>query len=173
MYVARCSIRHSACTIQHLVLGRYYRQTSQLPQASMPEPYTKYEPRLHVVLHQPEIPYNTGSVGRTCVAVGAKLWLVRPLGFRVDDYYLRRASTTGNTSNGRSSIIGTTCNRRCLVAAVGSSPKRRSGRIWTPDSSRRTCSCSAVSRRGCPIRCSRLIRLTRNFGSRRGPRSGA
>jgi tRNA (cytidine/uridine-2'-O-)-methyltransferase len=48
-------------------------------------------PRLHVVLYQPEIPYNTGSVGRTCVAVGAKLWLVRPLGFRVDDYYLRRA----------------------------------------------------------------------------------
>ena len=51
----------------------------------------KYEPRLHVVLHQPEIPYNTGSVGRTCVAAGAKLWLVRPLGFRLDDYYLRRA----------------------------------------------------------------------------------
>jgi tRNA (cytidine/uridine-2'-O-)-methyltransferase len=50
-----------------------------------------YEPWLHVVLHQPEIPHNTGSVGRTCVAVGAKLWLVRPLGFRVDDYYLRRA----------------------------------------------------------------------------------
>jgi tRNA (cytidine/uridine-2'-O-)-methyltransferase len=52
---------------------------------------THYEPRLHIVLHQPEIPHNTGSVGRTCVAVGAKLWLVRPLGFRVDDYYLRRA----------------------------------------------------------------------------------
>jgi len=51
----------------------------------------KYEPRLHVVLHQPEIPHNTGSVGRTCVAVGAKLWLVRPLGFRIDDYYLRRS----------------------------------------------------------------------------------
>jgi tRNA (cytidine/uridine-2'-O-)-methyltransferase len=50
-----------------------------------------YEPRIHVVLFRPEIPYNTGSVGRTCVAVGAKLWLVRPLGFRVDDYYLRRA----------------------------------------------------------------------------------
>ncbi|HZZ29387.1 MAG TPA: tRNA (cytidine(34)-2'-O)-methyltransferase [Pirellulales bacterium] len=50
-----------------------------------------YEPIMHVVLHQPEIPYNTGSVGRTCVAVGAKLWLVRPLGFRMDDYYLRRA----------------------------------------------------------------------------------
>lgn len=50
-----------------------------------------YEPSLHVVLYQPEIPHNTGSVGRTCVAVGAKLWLVRPLGFRLDDYYLRRA----------------------------------------------------------------------------------
>src|SRR5215468_8244926 len=51
----------------------------------------KYEPLLHIVLYQPEIPHNTGSVGRTCVAVGAKLWLVRPLGFRLDDYYLRRA----------------------------------------------------------------------------------
>lgn len=57
----------------------------------MPDHPILYEPVLHVVLHQPEIPYNTGSVGRTCVAVGAKLWLVRPLGFRVDDYYLRRA----------------------------------------------------------------------------------
>src|SRR6187431_3232909 len=50
-----------------------------------------YHPLLHIVLYQPEIPYNTGSVGRTCVAVGAKLWLVRPLGFRVDDHHLRRA----------------------------------------------------------------------------------
>ena len=51
----------------------------------------KYTPQFHVVLYQPEIPHNAGSVGRTCVAVGAKLWLVRPLGFRVDDYHLRRA----------------------------------------------------------------------------------
>ncbi|MCH2114232.1 MAG: tRNA (cytidine(34)-2'-O)-methyltransferase [Pirellulales bacterium] len=51
----------------------------------------KYVPRIHIVLYQPEIPDNTGSVGRTCVAVGAKLWLVRPLGFHVDDYHLRRA----------------------------------------------------------------------------------
>jgi len=48
-------------------------------------------PSLHLVLYQPEIPHNTGSIGRTCVAVGAKLWLVRPLGFRLDDYHLRRA----------------------------------------------------------------------------------
>ncbi|MEQ8785915.1 MAG: tRNA (cytidine(34)-2'-O)-methyltransferase [Pirellulaceae bacterium] len=51
----------------------------------------KYTPRLHIVLHEPEIPPNTGAVGRTCVAVGAKLWLVRPLGFRLDAKLLRRA----------------------------------------------------------------------------------
>ena len=46
---------------------------------------------LDIVLFEPEIPYNTGSVGRTCVAVGAKLWLVRPLGFQIEDRRLRRA----------------------------------------------------------------------------------
>jgi tRNA (cytidine/uridine-2'-O-)-methyltransferase len=50
-----------------------------------------YDPVLHIVLYQPEIPYNAGAVGRTCVALGAKLWLVRPLGFRLDDRYMRRA----------------------------------------------------------------------------------
>ena len=59
--------------------------------SSPPSDIGKYTPCLHIVLFQPEIPHNTGSVGRTCVAVGAKLWLVRPLGFRMDDYYLRRA----------------------------------------------------------------------------------
>jgi tRNA (cytidine/uridine-2'-O-)-methyltransferase len=49
------------------------------------------EPLLHVVLYQPDIPQNTGNIGRTCVAVGAKLWLVRPLGFRLDSRYLKRA----------------------------------------------------------------------------------
>lgn len=48
-------------------------------------------PILHVVLYQPDIPQNTGNIGRTCVAVGAKLWLVRPLGYLLDDRYLRRA----------------------------------------------------------------------------------
>lgn len=51
----------------------------------------KYTPVLHVVLHEPEIPPNAGNVGRTCVAIAAKMWLVRPLGFKLDDYYLRRA----------------------------------------------------------------------------------
>lgn len=50
------------------------------------------EPLLHVVLYQPDIPQNTGNIGRTCVAVGAKLWLIRPLGFRLDEKHLRRAA---------------------------------------------------------------------------------
>lgn len=50
-----------------------------------------YQSRFHIVLYQPEIPPNTGAVGRTCVALEAKLWLVRPLGFRIDDTTLRRA----------------------------------------------------------------------------------
>ncbi len=48
-------------------------------------------PAAHVVLYQPEIPQNTGNIGRTCVAVGAKLWIVRPAGFQLDDARLRRA----------------------------------------------------------------------------------
>ncbi len=47
--------------------------------------------RLNVVLYQPEIAANTGAIGRTCVAVGARLWLVRPLGFHLDDRHRRRA----------------------------------------------------------------------------------
>lgn len=46
---------------------------------------------LHIVLVEPEIAENTGNVGRTCVALGAKLWLVRPLGFRLDEHRLRRS----------------------------------------------------------------------------------
>ncbi len=49
------------------------------------------DPVLHVVLHSPEIPPNTGNIGRSCVAVGAKLWLVKPLGYSLEDKYLRRA----------------------------------------------------------------------------------
>ena len=45
----------------------------------------------NIVLYEPEIAGNTGNVGRTCVALGSKLWLVRPLGFQVEDRHLRRA----------------------------------------------------------------------------------
>lgn len=54
-----------------------------------PDAMTK--PLLNIVLHEPEIPQNTGNIGRTCVAVGAKLWLIEPIGYSLDDKYLRRA----------------------------------------------------------------------------------
>lgn len=44
-----------------------------------------------IVLVEPEIPQNTGNIGRTCVATGSKLWLVRPLGFELSDRQLKRA----------------------------------------------------------------------------------
>ena len=46
---------------------------------------------LHIVLVFPEIPWNTGNAGRTCLAVGAQLHLVEPLGFSLEDRYLRRS----------------------------------------------------------------------------------
>jgi tRNA (cytidine/uridine-2'-O-)-methyltransferase len=47
--------------------------------------------KLHVALHQPEIPPNTGSIIRLCANTGAQLHLIHPLGFRLDDRHLRRA----------------------------------------------------------------------------------
>ena len=46
---------------------------------------------LDIVLMQPEIPHNTGAIGRLCVGLGARLHLVRPLGFHLDDKSVRRA----------------------------------------------------------------------------------
>jgi tRNA (cytidine/uridine-2'-O-)-methyltransferase len=46
---------------------------------------------LHVVLVHPEIHFNTGSVGRSCLAVGATLHLIEPLGFSLDDARVKRA----------------------------------------------------------------------------------
>ena len=46
---------------------------------------------LHVVLIEPEIPPNTGNIGRLCLATGSHLHLVKPLGFSIDDKALRRA----------------------------------------------------------------------------------
>lgn len=48
-------------------------------------------PWLNVVLFEPEIALNTGTIGRSCLALGAKLWLVRPLGFRLDEKNLKRS----------------------------------------------------------------------------------
>lgn len=46
---------------------------------------------MHIVLVEPEIPGNTGNISRTCAVTGTELHLVKPLGFSVDDKYLKRA----------------------------------------------------------------------------------
>ncbi|MEM6793650.1 MAG: tRNA (cytidine(34)-2'-O)-methyltransferase [Acidobacteriota bacterium] len=48
-------------------------------------------PDLHVALLAPEIPGNTGNVGRSCLAAGARLHLIKPLGFSLDDRHVRRS----------------------------------------------------------------------------------
>jgi len=46
---------------------------------------------MNIILHEPEIPANTGNIGRTCVATGTALHLIRPLGFDISDKAVRRA----------------------------------------------------------------------------------
>ena len=46
---------------------------------------------IHVVLLEPEIPQNTGNIARTCAATGSSLHLIKPLGFSLDDKYMKRA----------------------------------------------------------------------------------
>ena len=46
---------------------------------------------LNIVLHEPEMPANTGNIGRTCVATGSVLHLIKPLGFEISDKMLKRA----------------------------------------------------------------------------------
>ena len=47
--------------------------------------------KLNIVLFEPEIPANTGNIGRTCVATGTRLHLIEPLGFRLNEKALKRA----------------------------------------------------------------------------------
>ena len=46
---------------------------------------------MNIILHQPEIPGNTGNIGRTCVATGTPLHLIEPLGFHLDEKSIKRA----------------------------------------------------------------------------------
>ena len=46
---------------------------------------------MNIILHQPEIPANTGNIGRTCVATGTSLHLIEPLGFRIGEKEIKRA----------------------------------------------------------------------------------
>ncbi len=47
--------------------------------------------KINIVLHEPEIPQNTGNIARTCAATGASLHIIKPMGFTIDDRKLKRA----------------------------------------------------------------------------------
>ena len=47
--------------------------------------------RINIIVHEPEIPQNTGNIARTCAATGAALHIIKPMGFTVDDKKLKRA----------------------------------------------------------------------------------
>ena len=47
--------------------------------------------KINIVLHEPEIPQNTGNIARTCAATGASLHIIEPMGFNIDDKKLKRA----------------------------------------------------------------------------------
>lgn len=49
------------------------------------------ETPIHIVLIHPEIPHNTGAIGRICVGLGCPLHLIRPLGFHLSEHYIKRA----------------------------------------------------------------------------------
>ncbi|MDR2862676.1 MAG: tRNA (cytidine(34)-2'-O)-methyltransferase [Puniceicoccales bacterium] len=77
---------------------------------------------LHVILHCPEIPQNTGNIGRMCAIAGARLHLIHPLGFKITDAHLRRA--------GMDYWHSLDIHHHENWAAFTASPARPQGRLW-------------------------------------------
>ena len=55
---------------------------------------------MHIILHQPEIPANTGNIGRTCVATGTDLHLIEPLGFQLNEKSIKPAAGNQASAGG-------------------------------------------------------------------------
>ena len=77
---------------------------------------------LNIVLYEPEIPANTGNIGRTCVATGTKLHLIEPLGFRLDEKALKRAgmdySGISGEKSGCKDLYGNHKGKTCVFGRV-------------------------------------------------------
>ena len=61
---------------------------------------------LNIVLFEPEIPANTGNIGRTCVATNTRLHLIEPLGFRLNEKNLKRAGMDYGKKSGSEDLYG-------------------------------------------------------------------
>lgn len=68
-------------------------QKARAAHTSAPKGQTSPDTRMKVVIVTPEIPYNTGAIGRTCVALGLELILIKPYGFSLDEKAVKRAGT--------------------------------------------------------------------------------
>ena len=79
---------------------------------------------LNIVLYEPEIPANTGNIGRTCVATGTKLHLIEPLGFRLDEKIHQTCR------NGLLERPG--CENLCKLAGFPAKKNREPKYIWRP-----------------------------------------
>ena len=60
--------------------------------------------KLNIVLFEPEIPANTGNIGRTCVATGTRLHLIEPLGFKLNEKAIKRAGIDYSEGSGRDNV---------------------------------------------------------------------
>lgn len=91
------------------------------------------DPIFHVVMHEPEIPNNTGNIGRTCVATGCALHLIRPLGFDTSEKALRRAGLdywprlTVTEHDNWQAYLQTSPARQQGVSSSTSDPARKQG----------------------------------------------
>ena len=79
--------------------------------------------KINIVLFEPEIPANTGNIGRTCVAAGARLHLIEPLGFRLTEKELKRAGMDywqdlDVTRYGRKNLYGYHKGKTCIFPGI-------------------------------------------------------
>ena len=78
---------------------------------------------LNIILHEPEIPGNTGNIGRTCVATGTRLHLIEPLGFQLNDKTVKRAGMDywdqlDATQSGSKDLLCNDQGKTCLFGRV-------------------------------------------------------
>ena len=73
---------------------------------------------LNIVLYEPEIPANTGNIGRTCVATGTRLHLIEPLGFKLSEKALKRAGMDYWKNPGAKIYMATTKAKKVYTEAA-------------------------------------------------------
>lgn len=95
---------------------------------------------LNIVLVEPQIPQNTGNIARTCAVTGARLHLIKPMGFTPDDKQLKRAGLDYWHYLDITYYDGWTTSSHATMGSISSSPPRR-----------RTPTATSATRTGAPV----------------------